>query len=134
MIQNCIQNFETGCIEFNKIFIRFENTDIDNGFANPTSIQCQSGAKLNWYQSKINWLLTLHNLGAMNKITILYLQAHFVLYHWFSLPKTKWSTHELNPTFFPHKLFPTICLCFPFFPQIPHLSNKLVLIFLHMKI
>ena len=59
-----IKNFEIGCIEFNKIFIQFENTGIDNGFANPISIQCKSGAKLDFFQSKINWLPTLHHLGA----------------------------------------------------------------------
>jgi len=44
-----IKNFEIGCIEFNKIFIQFENTGIDNGFANPISIQCKSGAKLDFF-------------------------------------------------------------------------------------
>ena len=36
-IQNSIQNFEIGWIQFNKIFIQFENVDIDQGYSDQMS-------------------------------------------------------------------------------------------------
>ena len=51
-IQNSIQNFEIGWIQFNKIFIQFENVGIDQGY-----VQHNNGAELPfmWRRQKTGW-------------------------------------------------------------------------------
>ena len=48
-IQNSIQNFEISRIQFNKIFIQFENVGIDHGYRGPKNVMPDWFCFLNFF-------------------------------------------------------------------------------------